>query len=203
MAAINLCQRTKHTAYQQQQLQPHSADSLDSPLLCASVSLSSPAQVKLDLFGDIALMPEGGYFVGQLNEAGRPHGSGSSFHRDGSAQATLRIDEEDPRNNGRWIDGGLYGLASQRFIDGDLFTGSFHDGFFSGLGCFTWADSAHFEGQFSAGERNGFGVEWGSDGRMTQSGRWEKDQLVEWCAVPIECITQGKMLSKHGQSAAR
>lgn len=58
-------------------------------------------------------MPDGTHYIGELNEAGQPHGQGASFHSDGSPHVTLLVGAADASQNGRWIQGKPHGKVRQ------------------------------------------------------------------------------------------
>ena len=142
---------------------------------------------------------EGGFFIGEVNSRGLPHGQGVRFHPDGSVEIALLVDSVDASNNGRWIDGDVHGRATMLMSDGDRYVGSFKHDQFDGLGVLSCENGPRLEGEWTAGKPSGMGAQWDKNGRLVKCGRWSKSVLAKKCAVPLRCLPEKMLLSEAGQ----
>ena len=61
--------------------------------------------------------------------------------------------------------------------DGARYVGGYKDDIRNGRGTFTYPNGTKFVGEYRDDLRNGPGTEYGADGRVLRSGRWENDEL--------------------------
>ncbi len=145
---------------------------------------------------NILLLPDGGFYVGPINAAYKPHGVGKTFHSDGRDQAS-----------GTFVDGQLHGVGKWIYEDGSVCEGAFVRGLSEGVARMTdpggdsydgeWkADKYHgsgtyintsgnvLAGQWVDDQTDGFAVEWDKDGKVLRCGKWKADKFIGSCPVP-------------------
>ena len=129
---------------------------------CVSLSACAAQKIRRDhpAYSLVMLDDEGGFFIGEANSRGEPHGQGVAFHPDGSVLHELLVDSADAADSGRWIDGNLNGRAAQLLRNGDRYVGYFKNSRCDGLGVYNWMDGSRYEGELAAGNRSGLGAGW-------------------------------------------
>lgn len=76
----------------------------------------------------------GSFFIGEVNDRSQRHGQGVCFHPDGTVETELLVDSLDATNSGRWINGRLNGRATQLYLGGGRYHGSFMSSVRHGVG---------------------------------------------------------------------
>ena len=110
-------------------------------------------------------------FLGEVNEAGKPHGAGIKFFSDGAiyignffdgylhtSQIGTLISADGSQYEGNWVHGKRHGKGEQRYKDGTIYVGQFAQGVEHGHGERTEANGVRFEGRFRFGRRDGPGT---------------------------------------------
>ena len=84
------------------------------------------------------------------------------------------------RAAGNFVDNRLEGVGVRRQMTdpGLVQAGEFHADALDGVGVETLSGSERYEGEFRAGQRNGYGLLFGADGKG-RAGRWENGKQVE------------------------
>jgi len=84
------------------------------------------------------------------------------------------------RAAGNFVDNRLEGAGVRRQMTdpGLVQAGEFHADALDGVGVETFSGSERYEGEFRAGQRNGYGLLFGADGKG-HAGRWENGKQVE------------------------
>ncbi len=138
--------------------------------------------------------PNGQTYKGEYAQ-GLKNGRGSQTWPDGAVYS------------GQWKDNNFHGQGTLTLSNGNQYAGQFQNGLYSGQGVFSyangekysgdyragkptghatysWPDGRMFVGTFLDGEPEGDGVEYLANGKVKQSGRWSKGNLVR--AYPLD-----------------
>ncbi|XP_014227370.1 MORN repeat-containing protein 4 homolog [Trichogramma pretiosum] len=133
---------------------------------------------------------DGTKYVGDWNDKGLKHGSGSLLLPDGS------------RYDGSFHNGLCSGIGVLHFSDGSKYEGEFMQGWFHGHGVFWRSDGMMYEGQFKGGRIWGQGrvtYRDGSNGFPRNEGFFQDCRLVKRSYCP-DVIQKAQKLSFMARS---
>lgn len=105
---------------------------------------------------------DGSYYLGEVNEAGNPHGYGTWYYAQGD------------RYEGNFANGKRHGVGRYHFSNGNRYEGQFDNGAISGFGTYYYTNGDIYEGNYKNGKRCGAGISTYSNGAK-YLGNFEND----------------------------
>jgi uncharacterized protein (TIGR02145 family) len=141
------------------------------------------------LYDTVVKSSADGYYEGERNNAGQPHGFGTMHYP---------IDDSNGRDNyiGEWKNGKRYGKGKLIWLVGATYEGDWKDDFRDGYGKYSVANDFTYEGGFKKGKRHGKGITIDGDGLY--EGEWDEDELIwQYASYPVVKIGKQIWMTKN------